>query len=534
MGLVQDELQRHRRLKKNKARWHDYWQELADVLLPRRANIIDQNEPGERRNDMIYDGAPMQAARSLASAIDGLLKPKTSQWFNIRTQDEELNEDPEVKRWIEDTEQRMWTAIYSRDARFIQRTGEVDADLVVFGTAALFIGEKSDLGGLLFKTIHPKMIALAENADGVVDTVYYEFKLTARQAKQKFGDEVGKKIEEALRSESTSEKEFCFVQVVRPREEREFQSLKNTDFPFASITIDVESEKIVEETGFQEFPFAIPRWETSTGEVYGRSPGMIALPDANTLQAMGKTLLVAGQKAVDPPLWMLDDGVIGVPRTFPGGVTIVDVEAARAVNGQPFGAMDFRANIPLGVEMQDRVRSQVEGAFFRNVFNLPVDGPQMTATEVLERKEQFIREIGPVFGRLEADYIGHIIERVFGIMLRAGAFLEPPEALQGREVKFTFQSPIQQAKKQIEAVGAARSLELLAPFVEFQPEMMDNFNGDEIVRSTPDSFGIPMNWLRGQDEVEQLRQARAQARQAQQALDAGQQASEIASNVGNG
>lgn len=529
---VKDHLDRWRSLRKSASQWHNLWQELADVLLPVRANIVDQREPGHSRTTEIYDGTPMQARRGLATALDSLLKPKTSRWFHVRATDDDLNEDDEAKEWLQDVEERMWAAIYGRSARFIQRSGEVDNDLITFGTGALFIGESSRMNGLTFRSIHPKNIAIAENSDGVVDTMWVSMMLTPRQAEQKWGeDNLGAKTREALKSEKSRETVFEFVHGVFPRGERDPRRGDNLNLAFASVVIDVKSEHIVEESGFAEFPFAVPRWETSTGEVYGRSPGMIALPDAKTLQAMGKTLLVAGQKATDPPLWMLDDAVVGVPRTFPGGVTVIDSEATRNFGREPFGAMNFGKNIPLGEEMQADVRRQIEAAFFRNVFQLPVEGPQMTATEVLERKEEFVRSIGPVFGQLESDYIGHVAERVFGIMFRAGAFLPPPEVLQGREVRFEFQSPIQQARKQIDAMSASQSLNIMAPFIEADPSIMDNFDGDEIVRDLPDATGFPMEWLRSEQDVARIRQQRAEQVRQRQALEAGRELSETGKNI---
>lgn len=521
--------------KNARKQWEDYWQELADILLPKRADITTGTVNGEDRvSPVIFDAAPMRARRGLATALDGLLKPKTTKWFSIRTQDDDINDDDEAKRWMEIVEERMWRAIYSKNARFIQRSGEVDNDLVALGTGVLYTGESKNLRSLKFISIHPKDVIFLEDGDGIIDTLYFELRLTARQAAGMFGEKnLGSKTLESFRSKNASDKQtrFPFLFCVYPRLERNPKSLLNTDLPFAKVVIDKESEHIVEESGFHEFPFAVPRWDTATGEKYGRSPGMIALPDAKTLQAMGKTLLVAGQKAVDPPLLAYDDSIIGAVRTFPGGITTIDIEAVRGIGGSPVQPLNFGTNIPLGREMQNDTRQAVEAAFFRNIFNLPVDGPQMTATEILERKEEFIREIGPVFGRLETDYIGSIVDRVFGIMMRAGAFPEPPEILQGRDINFEFQSPIVQARKQIEAAGAARAIDILAPFVQVDPSIMDNFDGDKIARDTPDIFGIPMDWIRSNDEVSKIRQERAQAQQAQESMAMAQQTAEIAQGV---
>src|SRR3546814_8172326 len=164
--------------------------------------------------------------------------------------------------------------------------------------------------------------------------------------------------------------------------------------------------------------------------------------------------------------------------------------------------------------MQSDARDQVWAAFFRNVLQLPVDAPRMTATEVLERKEEFIRTIGPVFGRLESDYIGQVVERSFNLLLRAGALPEPPAALRGQEVVFDYASPVEQARKQIEAAGAARSMELLAPFVQADPGILDNFDGDAIARDTPEIFGMPQRWLRPNETVASLREGQQQTEQA--------------------
>ncbi len=243
-------------------------------------------------------------------------------------------------------------------------------------------------------------------------------------------------------------------------------------------------------------------------------------------------ILMAGHKAVDPPMWAMDDSVIGTARTMPGGMTYLDGAAAQDLGGKPpMGVWDFGKNLPLGLEMQTATRDQIWRAFFRNVLQLPVDGPEMTATEVLERKEEFIRTIGPVFGRLETDYIGVIAERVFEIMQGFGAFPEPPDFLVNSDIIFEFRSPIQAARRQTEVFGMVRAMEILAPIVEFQPEIRDNFDGDQMARDIPDIFGAPNKWLKTPEAVAEKRQADAEQAAAQQALEMSLQVADTGSQV---
>ena len=529
MSVALDIIQRDKDLRQGRGVWDNHWQELAEVFLPRRADFTRARSEGESRLDNIFDSTPMQARRGLASSIDGLLKPKNGKWFHITVRDEDLKEDDEVKLWLDDATEQLAREMYFPGARFIQRSGEVDDDLVTFGTGILFIGESKDLGRLMFRSISLKNGAIGEDSDGKIDTLYITMPLTARQAEQRYGDKIGDKTKEALKKPNAKPDErFDFIQAIQPRKDRDPRKRDNLNMPFADTVVDVKSEHIVREAGFQEFPAAVPRWDTASDELYGRSPAMIALGDALTLQAQAETLLRAGQKEVDPPLLVADDSIFEAPRTYPGGIIPYDLEMAVELGRVPVEALRIGSKIPLGREMQNDSRDLVQRAFFRNVFNLPIEGPQMTATEILERKEEFIREIGPVFGRLGSDYVEAVVDRSFNIMLRGGGFTEPPEILKGREVEFELISPVERARKQIEAAGFARSLELIAPIAEVQPEVWDNINGDKVYRASPEIFGWPEDWLRPTDDVNEIREGRAEQQQAEtQALQA-QQIADIA------
>lgn len=62
---------------------------------------------------------------------------------------------------------------------------------------------------------------------------------------------------------------------------------------------------MISESGFQEFPYIVPRFLKATGETMGRSPAMTALPDVKMLNLMSKTIIQAAQKQIDPPFLFL-------------------------------------------------------------------------------------------------------------------------------------------------------------------------------------------------------------------------------------
>lgn len=478
------------------------------MFLPSRAQFTARRIEGERANEEIYDATPRLAARDLSAAIDGLIKPKTSNWFEPWLLDEDLTSDQQVKEWLELVAEKMWQAIYHKDARFIQRSTEVDDALVVFGWGTLWITENRSRNGLLFRTFHNKDVLIDEDGDGMVDTIAIEEELTARQAVYRFGEaKLHRDIVEAANKDdkATQNKCFKFAQLVLPNYDALAGKIGTKGMAFVSVTLDVDHEMVVSKGGYHEFPAAVPRWDTEPGQVYPRSPAMIALPDALTLNAISKTLLIGGERAADPPLMVPSDAFISPVRTFPGGISVFDTQAM--VDGQlntPIFPLPVSSALPVGRDMQADYRFQIAQAFFKHVLTLPQEGVK-TATEVLERKEEFIRQLGPIFGRLETDYIGAICERVFAIMERAGAFPERPPQIANERIIFRFQSPLQQARKSLDVAGLNRTLEVTAPLAALQPWIFDNIDGDKIMRDSPGWSGIPQDWLKTEDEVAQKR-----------------------------
>lgn len=529
--LIKDILDREKRLRGARSTWETHWQELAEVALPRRADFMIARTDGAKRTERQFDSVPMLAVRQLASSIDWLIKSKWRKWFFGKAVDAALNDLDEVKAWFAEVEKRMWTAIYDNRARFQQSTGEVDLDLVVFGTAVLFTGESRRLDHLVFRSVHLRDALIAENADGEIDTLYRTKKVTARQAEQQWGLEaLGAKTKEALRDNKEQDKEFTFIQAVQPREERNVRGRASVDMPFLSAVIDVASEHLVAEGGFHEFPYQVPRWDTSTDEVYGRSPAMLALPDINMAHEIAKTLIKAGQKAVDPSLLIASDSLVEGPKLHPGGITYFDAQEAKLLGRIPIQPLVSGADIPLGREMQNDVRDQIWMAMLRPFLQLPTGGPQMTATEILERKAEFIRVAG-VFSRLEPDYTGKVVPRVFNIMDRAESFPPRPEVLEGKPIRWEYESPVGQAQKRLETAAAARSAEILAPYTAFDPTIMDNFDGDQIGRDVGEGAGMPNRWIRPKDQVDQIRQDRAEQAQAAQQAEAAERLVEAGTKI---
>ena len=199
---IEDVLLKWEALKQRRDSWMDIWQQVSEVMHPNAGDFIRTHEPGERRTDDIFDAQPRIALRDLAATMDGLLKPKTSQWFEPMPADMEPTEDEEDKAWLDAVRDKMWNAIYRPDARFIQRSTEVDLSMVSFGHGVLWIQQNAKRSGLLFKSFPVSRIAIDEDAEGVVNVLAVEEKLTPAQAAEVFGVE---KLHKKIRKEISAE-----------------------------------------------------------------------------------------------------------------------------------------------------------------------------------------------------------------------------------------------------------------------------------------------------------------------------------------
>jgi len=156
------------------------------------------------------------------------------------------------------------------------------------------------------------------------------------------------------------------------------------------------------------------------------------------------------------------------------------------------------------------------------LFQILVETPQMTATEALLRAQEKGALLAPTTGRQQSELLGPIIEREIDLLARAGALPPPPPVLLERNgsYKLEYDSPLTRAMKADQGVGLLRTIEALAPLAGADPAVMDVFNPDEIAPGLAEINGVPAKWIRSKDELDALRQGRAQAQQAAQAAAA--------------
>jgi hypothetical protein len=509
-GIVSELLQRQQTLESERRNHDSHWQEIAELINPMRADFTVTRMPGEKRMQKIFDGTAGMAEENLASGLYGLMTNPANEWMHLRSSIDELNDDHQARLWLDDSTRRMRNAFAANGNRFYNRVIDYYADLVSFGPAVFYTAEFQQRGVLQFSCRHLAECYFAENSDERVDTLFRKFKYTARQAVQEWGNRVSKDVMKA--AEKEPERLFGFLHAVMPNRDLKFERQDAAGMPFSSAYVDIEGQQLIGIGGYREFPYQVARWGKRSRSVYGDACGMLALPDTKMVNMMSKTTIVAAQKAVDPPILAPDEASIRGVRTTPGSLIYGGIDPV--TGRRMYEPLQTGANIGLGLELEERRRQAIREAFFWSLLVM-IQQPNMTATEFLGRQEEQIRLMGPHLGRIQTEFLDPLIDRVFMIMYRAGAFAPVPEVLQRYpDLRVEYVSPLARALKASEAGALLRAGEALTPIAAAKPEVWDNVDEDEYARAILDGFGVPAKITRDRRAVAELRQQRQAAQTA--------------------
>lgn len=517
------------------------WQEVSENFYCERADFTRVRTLGEDFAAHLMTSYPMMVRRDLGNTISTILRPASQPWFGIRAQREDI-EVRNAKVWLEWATQVQRRAMYDIKSGFVRATKEGDHDFVTFGQCVITPELNRERNRLLYRSWHLKDVVWNDGYDRQIDRVHRNWDVTVRELCATFPGRVSPKVQEAYDSKKSDEldKHINCRHVVIPADNWELAGGKKTRQPFVSIYLDVDNEFLMEEVGRPTLGYVIPRWQTVSGSQYAFSPAtVIALPDARLIQAMARVILEAGEKATNPPMLGIADLIRGDINVYAGGVTWAAMadSGTRSLNDvlQPI-AQDMKG-LPLGLEMNKDTREMLSNAFFLNKLNLPAQVAGVTAYEISQRVQEYIRNAAPLFEPMEQDYNGNLCEETFGLLMRNGGFgsmQDIPQELQGQEITFKFVSPLTQAEGADKAAKFGQAAQMIATAVQLDPDAPTIVDAVDALRDTLDGIGVPAAWLRSEKDAAALAAQNQQARQAQQKAAALAQAGIVAQHVGKG
>jgi len=298
MGKLSPEqvINRYGALDSDRGVWKTHWQEIMDFYIPERADILIDREPGTKRRNHLFDSSGEHSMDLLNAALFSMLTPRHSKWIAFTTGDELLDAKDNIRAYLQRVDRQFLDVL--NNSNFYRAIQEHFQDLTSVGTSPMAV-EEDDETNVRFTVHHIAKTVVDENNKGDVDEIYRKFSWNAKKIIAEFGeDNIPQKVIRAF--ETGSMDKFDIIHAVYP------QSIGRKEtkvrMPFISQFVLVEGQtELGPEEGFRLFPFVVPRWMKMTGEIYGRSPCMSALPEVKVINQMEKTVLKGAQKTIDPP-----------------------------------------------------------------------------------------------------------------------------------------------------------------------------------------------------------------------------------------
>lgn len=509
-------IKRYDKLMEDSSSHRSEWQKLADYIQPNKNQITKQRARGAKTTQELMEGTSIRACNSLASFIAGTLTNMAVKFFTLTVDDEIVKKDTASSLWLESTSQK--TLSWLRRSNFGTESQELYRELGAFGTGAILFDERirtqaNRFGGYMFRSLPIGGYVIAENPEGFVDTMYTKMKLSPVQMAQRWGkDALSEAAGKKLNTNSQDDQREV-IHAVEPNVSWRGGLLKSNK-AWASIFIDLDAKHIISQGGYHEFPAMVPRWAKMSGETYGRGPGHDAYPDIRSLNKAMEFMFRAWAKAIDPPINVLDDSVVGnVINQIPSGVNVVrDLNAIQPWQSQT----RFEQNQQIIPDL----RLAILETFFVDKFQLP-NKTIITATEVERRLELMQQILGPVVGRLETEYLAPLIERAFRVLYRANMLDPIPDALLryaqlrgGLEISIKYEGPLARSQRQNDLAAVQRFLEMAAPVVTVYPDAIDVMKWDEFIMFIGELTSIPKQLLNSVNEIKRIR-AKREAERAQ-------------------
>ena len=525
MPTVKQHKARAEVLKRERWNFESLWQNTAEVVYPRSNRFLGDRTPGEMFGGRLYDSTAVHANSLLAAGLNGMLTNMASEWFLLRIPDMVLESRDEVKRWLFETTEAMRDEMNSPKAGFQTALNEVYLEFGAFGTAMVGAFDDIENNSIRYEARPLSEMYIAENRRGIIDTFYRPFTWTVRQVVQKWSV---KNVSESTRKsflKGDFEEKVKILHVIQPRSDFDTRlgNSSKRNMAIESTYMEIDQNHFLEEGGFKEQALFGPRFAKAAGEVYGRGPGTMALPDARMLNQMARTSIRASMKVVDPPIFVPDDGMISPLRMVPGGANVY-----RTGFGDKIFPFETKGRPDIGHQDMALLQGRIREMFFVDQLQLGT-GPQMTATEVLQRTEEKLRLMGPLLGRVQSELLGPMIERTFSVLSRAGKLPEIPGILLGKNFSIEYVSPIAKAQKQLQASGFMRMMEIIAPIAQLEPSIMDRLKSEEVMQwAGIDLYNMPPKLFRSDREVEDIRDQREQAEQMNQAAELAQKGGQAA------
>jgi hypothetical protein len=492
------------------------YQDFADLGFPVENQITTKKTPGEDKSLDIRDPTALFALEKATSGFIGAWIPRERYFFGMRVRNRQVAEMDEVRRWIALAVQIAHDEMF--DSNFMLQLHNTVKATIGFGTGCLYSEWDWKERCLNFADWHISFYTIKTNAHREVDTVILNYQRTARQLVDEYSDP-GDDVVKAAEDIATESKLFSIIRVVRPRINRTYKFIDKTNMPFEDIHVCESEKKVIRESGYPRFPFAVPRWEVGSCEKLGRGRGVMMLSAIKELQQMRKDYMEMCNRYNRPPYEVVHNNVEGEVNMMPDGRN--DVSEKGSIN--PLNPTLY-GSAPITKDALEEQRNIIKEGFYTDIFSqfVSLKGDRRTTTEIELRYKEGLRQLISPVARQEVELFNAILENVIPLLIEWGRIPPPPPQLRGQEYSIEYMGELSMAMKEFQARGFERAMGMMG---QIQPVFPAIFDYVDMGRTMPDvltTYGMKSEHLATAEEIMAKQQKRNQDEQEQKAAMAAQ------------
>lgn len=545
---VKPYMRRYRNLERLAERYKPVWRTLNEYQHPWSGRYLF----GEKDRDEvascyhIKNGVVGDAARTCASGLHGGLTSPSKPWFEISHADSDMMEVGSVKEWMHSVQEIMRSVLAK--SNFYGVMPNVYLEAIIYGTAAAIIDPDPETGIRMRQlTIGEYYLGLGE--DLRVNTLYRRLEMSAAQMREKFGENnpgYSWAVRDALENGRLDDPTFTIIHAMQPI--GMFGGKRHPIFNYESVYFMENSDSPTDDEraillwqGHRSKPFVAVRWATTSDDVYGYSPGMMALPDDRMIQVMEEDYIIAVEKSINPPVTgpsELEDYV--QKKGLHPGAFVPHNNMTKDMFLRSIYQIDFDFNNTRQKILE--TAQQIQNKFYNHLFlSILFNTKQMTATEVAQRLEEKAMVLGPVLERFQSELFDPILDRVFVILYSEyGVIPEPPEEIAGDDLKIVYIGSLAQSVKMLGLTNITNTLPIVLELIELDQEAAKKMNVKELIDYVATTSGWPPKAVLSDEEFEEIEQAKAQMQRQMMQMeqmaamaDAAKKASETSLNNGS-
>ena len=532
------------------------WQSIMEMVDPANAFINREYSAENMFKEDLYSTSALRAIPKFVAALQSTVTPPNEQWHRLIPPTRKLKKDQTCISWLEELAEDLFERRYRPAAGFNKAIIKIWYSMAKIGVGCMFIDEASDGTGAEYTCVNMKDFYVSLYDNGQIKKCYRKLKKSFWELCEDLEDK-GVNPQEVIpveiynRCKLSPNSELNLIHAVKKLSNKEVSAFA-IDMPKVAggvekikrryahylVLADGGRPVVLHSGFFFTCPYMFARFKELDYDIYSNSPSMQGLPDIQMLQRMRKSMIEAGEKAVDPTILAKQDAAMGgiepvAGAIIPGGLDDQGKETIKA--------LQVTGSAALGVDLEELITKGIEDFYLVPLYMMYYQEGKMTATEINQRAMERAMLMSINVFPVENELLSPMVARELDIMERLEVL--PPDmpkdlaALMNKDVPYyaiQYEGEQHKAQEIIKANGIMVTLEGAASLSQYEPTIGLAIKGYDCLSTLGRANGMPMDHLLTQKEYKKVTddlktQQAAQQQAAAAAIDP--RAAETAGNT---